>query len=68
MGVTLTPMHSKLERTLIVLRNEAASARAGTLTVSGIDIDMAELLEDAADELERLRREVAEYKNVLSRD
>ena len=55
MAVTLTPMHSKFDRTLIVLRNEAASARAGTLKVSGVDIDMAELLEDAADELERLR-------------
>lgn len=43
------------DRTLIVLRNEAKAARAGTMVVHGVDIDMAELLEDAADEIERLR-------------
>lgn len=46
------------DRTLTVLRHEAASARAGTMSVSGVDIDMAELLEDAAVEIEALRRSV----------
>lgn len=38
-----------------VLRKEAESARNGDMVVDGIDIDMAELLEDAATEIERLR-------------
>ena len=50
--VTLTP---KPNRTLIVLRNEAKAARDGSLLIQGVDIDMAELLDDAADEIERLR-------------
>ena len=50
--VKLTPMPN---RTLIVLRNEAKAAREGTLRVNGVDIDMAELLEDAANEIELSR-------------
>ncbi len=50
--VTLVPMPN---RTLIVLRNEAKAARNGTLLVQGVDIDMAELLEDAAEEIEMAR-------------
>lgn len=52
---TLTPIPG---RTLIVLRNEAKAAREGSMVVHGIDVDMAELLEDAADEIERLTRAI----------
>lgn len=48
------------DRTLIVLRNEAKSAREGTMRVHGVDIDMAELLEDAANEIELLRKKLGE--------
>lgn len=49
-------------RTLIVLRHEAKLAREGTMVVRGVDIAMAELLEDAADEIERLSAEVQRYR------
>lgn len=51
--VTLIPIPRPLVK---VLRREAADARAGTMVVRGIDIDMAELLEEAADEIVRLRK------------
>lgn len=54
-------------RTLIVLRNEAKAARAGTMVVRGVDIDMAELLEDAADEIECLREEVNLLRSTVDR-
>lgn len=60
--VTLEPLP---DRTLIVLRNEAKAARAGTMVVRGIDIDMAELLEDAADDIERLQRDVAVNNDII---
>lgn len=62
--VTLTPIP---DRTLIVLRNEAKAARAGTMVVSGVDIDMAELLEDAAAEIVELRKAVAAEREACAR-
>lgn len=52
-------------RTLTVLKHEAMAAREGTLRVSGVDIDMAELLEDAASEIEALRGRGAELEKAI---
>lgn len=54
------------DRTLIVLRTEAKAARDGTMFVQGVDIDMAELLEDAADEIEQLRNMVTDANELLT--
>lgn len=51
-ATTLTPIPRPIVK---VLRKEAEDAKNGTMVVNGIDVDMAELLEDAASEIERLR-------------
>lgn len=64
-ATTLTPIPRPIVK---VLRKEAEDAMNGTMVVDGVDVDMAELLEDAASEIERLRALLAATPSATATD